>query len=246
MTEGRRDLEEIFNWNSELKPSNCDGQKLLRYLEITHNVSWNRIPEITRIHSKTILVSDSQTFVSIKINDYNDRAELVINGIRIFDFIVWKKQDVLMVCSPLTKSTDYGLWTRSQPEIDSNIGFRSTNLDYIWFVDPNGNFMMIEEKSHSKFGDKTLRKFQHDIFKRVDTLLKASDKYRGCHVLQFSNTTPDNGSMLIDGQLVSRATLLKFLKFELPMESGYYTSCFDKTFGGNEVIRRSSTVDLGL
>jgi hypothetical protein len=29
-------------------------------------------------------------------------------------------------------STDFGKWLRAQPEIDSFLGYRATDLDYVW------------------------------------------------------------------------------------------------------------------
>jgi hypothetical protein len=38
-------------------------------------------------------------------------------------------------------------------------------------------------------------------------------KYHGHHLIQFQNTTPDNGLTKIDGNLVTREDLIKFINF---------------------------------
>jgi len=44
------------------------------------------------------------------------------------------------------KSTEFGLWLRNQKEIDSGLGYITSNLDYIWRNYNTGDWMLIEEK----------------------------------------------------------------------------------------------------
>ena len=43
-------------------------------------------------------------------------------------------------------STQFGLWLREQPEIDSAEGYVATNVDYLWRNYKTGDWMLIEEK----------------------------------------------------------------------------------------------------
>ena len=45
-------------------------------------------------------------------------------------------------------STEFGLWLREQLELDSKLGFITTNLDYIWENYNTGEWMLIEEKRY--------------------------------------------------------------------------------------------------
>ncbi len=60
-----------------------------------------------------------------------------------------------------------------------------------------------------------------------DTISKTIDRaimqdtctmYRGFHLLQFENTTPNDGKTFLDGKEINRNELIKFLKFEQPFD----------------------------
>jgi len=44
-------------------------------------------------------------------------------------------------------STEFGLWLREQPDIDSKLGYITTNLDYVWKNYKTGDWMLIEENA---------------------------------------------------------------------------------------------------
>jgi len=43
-------------------------------------------------------------------------------------------------------STEYGLWLRDEPSIDSSLGYVATNIDYIWRNYKTGDWMIQEGK----------------------------------------------------------------------------------------------------
>lgn len=108
-----------------------------------------------------------------------------------------------------THSTEFGLWLREQKELDSALGYVATNLDYIWCNYKTGDWMLLEEKRHGAM----IKFYQKELFERVDKLCQADSRYRGFHQITFENTNPEDGAILLDGQVITKAELLTFLKF---------------------------------
>ena len=46
-------------------------------------------------------------------------------------------------------STEFGIWLRVQPQIDSSLGFLASNIDYCWTNYKTGEWMFIEEKRYN-------------------------------------------------------------------------------------------------
>jgi hypothetical protein len=109
-------------------------------------------------------------------------------------------------------STEFGLWLREQPTLDSGLGYVATNIDYVWRNYKTGQWMLIEEKRHGAISPK----YQRDIFRLLDFALIDQPDYRGFHIIVFENTSPDDGKTWIDGCEVSTQDLLRFLRFETP------------------------------
>lgn len=122
------------------------------------------------------------------------------------------------------KSTEFGLWLRKQPEIDSrNEGFSTTNIDYIWSYYREGYWMLLEEKRY-----RYLPKWsQVNCYKLVDLSARLDASYRGLHFIIFENTNPDDGAIWLDGRYISRNDLIKFLRFEQSEE--WYMSYYPPT-----------------
>jgi hypothetical protein len=109
-------------------------------------------------------------------------------------------------------STEFGLWLRSRPEIDSSKGFVATNLDYVWQNYKTGDWMFIEEKRHGA----SPSHWQHQIFQMLHRLCRNDPAFHGFHLIQFENTSPDDGSMWLDHKLITIDELLLFLTFLAP------------------------------
>lgn len=117
------------------------------------------------------------------------------------------------------KSTEFGLWLRVQPEIDSLSGFRATNIDYFWYNEGgDGRWVLIEEKRHLAI----VKPWQHKAFTVIDDACRKGDNnYVGFFIIRFENTNPADGKMYLDGPgytgEITREQLIAFLReFRLP------------------------------
>ena len=107
-------------------------------------------------------------------------------------------------------STEFGLWLRDQCEIDSALGFVATNIDYLWRNYRTGYWMFIEEMRHGVMP----KRWQSESFDLVNKVSKDDPKYKGFHYLIFENTSPEDGTITLDGKEISKDDLIKFLRFE--------------------------------
>jgi hypothetical protein len=120
------------------------------------------------------------------------------------------------------EGTAFSEWLRNVEVLDSFLGYRNTNLDYIWskFADSAKseilNYMLIEEKTRGGF----LKANQTALYKRIALNCKDDPCFRGCYVLQFQKETPEDGKMLIadllNGASLKQITLdqlVEFLRF---------------------------------
>ena len=119
-------------------------------------------------------------------------------------------------------STEYGIWLRQQFEIDSSLGFVTTNIDYLWFNYKTKKYLFKEEKRHGKFP----KKYQIDLFRLLDDMARNDESYCGFHCIVFENTSPDDGRIFMDGKVITIPDLKEFLRFEKPEE--WYLSWFPK------------------
>jgi hypothetical protein len=119
-------------------------------------------------------------------------------------------------------STEFGLWLRDQPDIDSKFGYTATNLDYIWSnYNKPGLWMLIEEKRHNT----RMTYAQEQQFKVLDNAV-CDVCYRGFHLIVFEHTSPDDGCIYLDRKQISTEDLITFLQFKA--DAGYYVSLFRK------------------
>lgn len=107
-------------------------------------------------------------------------------------------------------STEFGNWLRSQPKIDSALGYVATNIDYIWTNYKSGKWMIIEEKRYCS----EVKFYQKNIFKLLDLVSQNDANYKGLFVLVFEKTSPDDGKIWLDGKEISKSDLIKFLQFD--------------------------------
>ena len=118
-------------------------------------------------------------------------------------------------------STEYGIWLRQQPELDSELGFVTTNIDYLWMNYKTSEYMFKEEKRHGKMP----KKYQVSIYQLLDKLASEdSENYRGFHCVVFENTSPEDGHIFLDGKFITITDLKEFLIFEKPED--WYQSWF--------------------
>jgi hypothetical protein len=72
-------------------------------------------------------------------------------------------------------------------------------------------WMILEEKRRGHevpYAQKNILTMLHNLAKRNDK------KYKGLYLIQFENTNPEDGKTWINHKEVSKAELIKFLRFE--------------------------------
>ena len=107
-------------------------------------------------------------------------------------------------------STEFGLWLRRQPEIDSKLGFVTTNIDYLWNNYKTKQWLLIEEKRHRckpAFS-------QRQIFSILNKVAKHDKNYCGFYLVVFENTSPIDGLIWINHKEASLQSLINLLKFD--------------------------------
>jgi len=107
-------------------------------------------------------------------------------------------------------STEFGIWLRKQKEIDSTLGYVTTNLDFFWKNYKTGQFMLLEEKRHMT----EPKYFQQKIFDQLHNSFKNDPLYYGFHLIQFLNTSPEDGLIYLDHKEITKQELLDFLSFK--------------------------------
>jgi len=118
-------------------------------------------------------------------------------------------------------STEFGLWLRQQPEIDSSLGFTNTNVDHRWRYKRSGLWMEIEENRYSHLP----KLYQVKSHRVADKAARTDPNYWGFHVSVFSQTNPDDSAMMaLDGVFTTRRAPVAFLRFEKP--AAWYQSHF--------------------
>ena len=114
--------------------------------------------------------------------------------------------------------TEFGSWIRDVERVSSRLGYIATDLDYVWQNYKTGHIMLIEEKR--MMGRLTYA--QSQTFKELDEFFKSNTMYRGFHLLQFENLSPDDGAIFWDGVQISPDELVDKLQFKDMDQSGYF------------------------
>lgn len=110
--------------------------------------------------------------------------------------------------------TRFAIWLLQQPELDSNLGFRASDLDLIWENEQQNLWMILEVKCLGR----SLPRFQAKIIKRLHDLASADPTYLGAHTIVFQRTNPEDGKTYLDGREVDQDLLRQFLEFKCEAE----------------------------
>ena len=113
--------------------------------------------------------------------------------------------------------TQFGDWIRKQPEVDSAFGYTATDLDYVWRNHKNKNWMIIEEKRKMA----TMRKAQCKSHSFLNNVCKNNANYFGFHLLQFEETSPQDGRIYWNTHEVTRDEFIYKLEM-IDKEPGYF------------------------
>jgi len=125
-------------------------------------------------------------------------------------------------CKFKEEATPFSLWLREQEEIDSDLGYSTTDIDYMWHDYDNEDWLFLEEKRNNNDPDWSQRDNMETLHNSIE-----SDNYHGFHLVAFENSTPDDGQMYLDYVEIDREDLIEFLRFE-KNENWYETTMFDK------------------
>jgi hypothetical protein len=113
--------------------------------------------------------------------------------------------------------TEFSMWLREQPELDSSKGYITTDVDYVWVNANTDEFMLIEEKRYGWFVKGT----QQKVFRILNAACKHDKNYRGYHLLTFENTNPQDGGIHLNNKDITTVDLIRFLQFDLEIISRY-------------------------
>ena len=84
------------------------------------------------------------------------------------------------------RSTPFSLFIRKIPELDSHLGWRNYNIDFVWADDNTDRYLLLEEK---RFGS-IVKYGQAKVFGYVDKGLSLDPNYYGFHVLKLEKELP--------------------------------------------------------
>lgn len=125
--------------------------------------------------------------------------------------------------------TEFSAWLkRFGPQSDEFLdAVDIQDIDFVVFAYLIGDIMTLEVKERNGRSS-SAQKDTQNIIRQLLMLSHNSTchtkrgirtiKYHGHHLIQFENTTPDNGWTKLDGKLISREELRLFLNFGKPLK----------------------------
>jgi len=106
------------------------------------------------------------------------------------------------------ESTPFSGWLRAQKDLDSGLGYVTSNIDFLWRNYKTGHWMLVEEKRFMAECDRS----QYETLCILDKACLHDKNYRGMHLIQFERTSPKDGKIYIDGKEVDESSLVRFLQ----------------------------------
>jgi len=79
----------------------------------------------------------------------------------------------------------------------------------MWQNYKTGEWMLIEEKRFMS----DVRKWQRCMFNSIHKSCRGDGNYKGMHLLQFENTSPEDGRIFLNRVEITKDELLRFLRF---------------------------------
>lgn len=112
------------------------------------------------------------------------------------------------------RSLKFSKWIREYLP-DSKTGFCVGNQDWIFFDYKNNKLMFCEEKTHmakiSTWFRLLIKNIIHPAL--LDYCKKKQIDYRGYHLIQFEQESPDDGKIYLDYREINKQELIDFLSF---------------------------------
>lgn len=112
------------------------------------------------------------------------------------------------------KGTEFGRWWRNWSLFPSDDGWLNTDVDYVWREKETNKYLCLEEKTFNKVPTQN----QVYTFGLMDKALRNDPLYHGFHLLNFEYTTPLNGKMWLNHELVTIYDLEVFFRFRQSRE----------------------------
>ena len=110
--------------------------------------------------------------------------------------------------------TEFSNWLRSNKQLDSKLGFVTTNIDFLWQNYKTGQWMLIEEKRHGA----SLKYAQRKMLELLHKACLGATGYCGTHLIQFENTSPEDGQIFLNKTEITKQQLTDFLQFKVSYE----------------------------
>lgn len=130
--------------------------------------------------------------------------------------------------------TPLGDWIRSQPELDSRLGYDLEDWDriytrqYFWHQFMHGHIMLVEEKQYDRemtfaqvdtlgiIHQAIQHSFRNPSFriKRKNPTRPTKIAYYGYNLIQFERTSPTDGIIRVNKIKITEQELLRFFQFD--------------------------------
>lgn len=126
--------------------------------------------------------------------------------------------------------TAFTNWIRQQEGLESHrkSGYVAIDVDLVWYNYLKAMLMLLELKEHmgkAQRSQETIEFALHQMLSfasknpncTLDSLhqhIPPRITYCGYHLVQFENTSPEDGRIYVDGKEVSKEQFMKFLQFE--------------------------------
>lgn len=140
---------------------------------------------------------------------------------------------VYPICKPRNYpegGTPFGNWIRRQEGLESNtrVGYVGTDLDMVWYNYVKAMLMILEIKCKMEEVGPSQEAVEYIFHQCLQFAMNSPDfvfrslrkpippkiTYCGSHLIQFENTSPEDGATYIDGVRVNRQQLMDFLQFK--------------------------------
>ena len=137
----------------------------------------------------------------------------------------------------------FSAWLMYPPWNAKEEGFTNNDIDILIKNYNTNEWMFIEEKTRGILPNN----YQLKVFKHIhDSII--DNKYRGYHLIVFSESTPDNSKhIILDNKVISRDDLIEFLRFSKP-KKWYKTIMFNEDFKAGEKIlcKKNNTIQFEI
>ncbi len=132
---------------------------------------------------------------------------------------------------PDTKFSEFSRWLRNNPWLNSKNGHTFVNVDFFCYNYHKKTIKIVEEKMYYSKRNGDRKSIPYAQRRALEMLYDMAKCYvethpetilKGVHLIEFENTSPMDGGILINGKPVTESTLTAFMGDEL--SDDWYTS----------------------